>query len=343
MNYRALTSPLGKILLFLIILFLLVIAGTMGFYFLEEMPLLDSLYMTIITLSTVGFEEVRPLDATGRIFVIFLVIFGVIAATFTLSAIGQFILEGQLRRIMGRRKMQSKIKKLTNHFILAGYGRVGREVVQLFKHRKVPFIVIDAKSETIEQLDSENCLYVQGQATEDEVLITAGIEKARALISTLPDEADNVYLALTARHINPGMSIICRIDHPESEKKLRRAGADYVVSPHALGGARMAMASLRPNVVDFMQMTSMGESGLGIEEVTVPAGSRIAGKTLVESGIKAQFGVTVIGIKKPDRQIVINPPTHAVIEAGDVMLLVGSTQQLEELTSRMTEENHSNR
>jgi voltage-gated potassium channel len=335
MNTGYQLSPSKKLLISLSILLMLVIGGTVGFAVIERMNPLEGLYMTIITLSTVGFGEVRPLHVTGRIFVIVLIIFGVVAATFAVSALGQLILEGQLRSIMGRRKMKTKIEKLSGHYIIAGFGRVGRQVAETFLRRKVPFIVVERDNSAVNQLDSEGYLYVEGPATEDEALVRAGVERAKVLVSTLPEEADNVYLALTARHMNPSLHIISRADNPAGEKKLRRAGANYVVSPHILGGMRMAMASLRPNVVDFMQMTAIGEAGLGIEEVALPEGSRFCGKTLVESKIKADYGVTVIGIKKKDQRMQINPPPTAMMDDGDILVLVGSSEELEKFTAEM--------
>jgi voltage-gated potassium channel len=335
MNREQVLTPLRKLIISISIILILVIGGTIGFSIIEGMPPLEGLYMTVITLSTVGFGEVRPLHAAGRLFVITLIVFSVIAGTFAVSALGQFVLEGQLRNILGRRKMRSRIKRLSEHYIIAGFGRVGREVAHAFTRGKAPFIVIENNNATLNQLDAEGYLYVEGHATEDDVLLAAGIEKAKALVSTLPSEADNVYLALTARHMKPSLYIITRADHPDGEKKLKRAGANQVVSPHVLGGMRMAMASLRPNVVDFMQMTSMGESGLGIEEVTVPEKCRFSGKSLIDSRVKADYGVTVIGIKKADKDIVINPPPTALIETGDILLLIGSTDNLERFTGEM--------
>ena len=231
--------------------------------------------------------------------------------------------------------MKSKIGKLSNHYIIAGYGRVGKEVAQAYVRRKVPFIVIESDNQTLNQLDAEGYLYVEGHAIEDSVLMEAQIDKAKVLVSTLPSEADNVYLALTARHMNPNLYIICRADHPDGEKKLKRAGANHVVTPHVLGGMRMAMASLRPNVVDFMQMTALGEAGLGIEEVTVPQGCRFDGQSLIDSKVKADYDVTIVGIKKPNKEIVISPPPTAIIETGDILLLVGATNRLEDFTKEL--------
>jgi voltage-gated potassium channel len=328
-------SPETKLIISISIIIILAVSGTIGFAILEKMEPLEGFYMTVITLSTVGFGEIKPLHPAGRVFVIFLIIFGVIAGTIAFSAMGQFIVEGQLRSLLGRRKMRSKIKKLSDHYIIAGYGRVGKEVAQAYIRRKAPFIVIENDNSTLNHLDAENHLYVEGHATEDSVLIAAHTDTAKVLVSTLPSEADNVYLALTARHMNPNLYIICRADHPEGEKKLKRAGANHVVSPHVLGGVRMAMASLRPNVVDFMQMTALGESGLGIEEVTVPEGCRFNGLSLIDSKVKADYEVTVVGIKKPDKEIIISPPPTALIESGDILLLVGATDKLEEFTKEL--------
>lgn len=329
-------TPSQKLLVSIVILVALAVTGMVGFSTLENMSLLNSLYMTIITISTVGFGEVQALHTQGRIFVIFLIFFSMVAVAFAVSAIGQFVLEGQLRTILGRRKMQTKIQKLSNHYIIAGFGRVGRQVAETFLSRKISFIVIEKDNAALNQLDAEGYLYVQGLATEDDILMQAGVEKAKVLVSTLPEESDNVYLALTARHMNPNLHIICRADNPSGEKKLKRAGANYVVSPHILGGMRMAMASLRPNVVDFMQMTAIGGSEIGIEEISVPEGCSIGGKTLIESRIKADYGVTVIGIKKAGREMRINPPPDAMVEAGDVLLMVGSSDQLEKFTARLS-------
>jgi len=335
MNGKETISPTSKLTIAASVMVILIVVGTIGFMILENYKPLQAVYMTVITLSTVGFQEVQPLGPEGEIFVIVLIVFGVITATYTASVIGQVILEGQIRQIFGRRKMDSKIKTLSDHYIVAGFGRVGRQVVDEFVERKVPFVVIEKDESALEYLDTHGYYYKIGEATEDEVLLAAGIEQAKVLVSTLPSEADNVYLTLTARHINPNLYIIGRADNPGGEKKLMRAGANTVVSPHILGGTRMAMSALRPNVVDFMQMTAIGGSGLGIEEVAVPTNCRFSGKSLVESNIKAEYGVTIIGIKKAGSVLQINPPPDAIIEDEDILVLVGSQDQLEELSAKM--------
>lgn len=312
------------------------VVGTSGFVVIERMAPLDALYMTVITLSTVGFGEVTVLHPAGRVFVIFLILFGVALAGFTASVIGQMMLEGQFKEIFGRRKMEGKIGKMSSHFIIAGYGRVGRQVAQEFARRDIQFVVIEKDNEAIVNLHRDNRLFVQGEATDDDILHKAGIEKARTLISTLPDEAQNVYLTLTARDISKDLNIIARADYEEGAKKLRRAGADHVVSPHVLGGIRMAMASLRPNVVDFMHATSLGEGGLEIEEVVIPGSCRFAGKTLIESRLKQDYGVTIIGIKKPDREMTIAPGPETVLLENDILVIIGKTEDLEKFGKEMS-------
>ena len=324
-------TPSDKLKLAGLALVIVVLAGTLGLMALEDMAPFDALYMTVITLSTVGFGEIRPLHDSGRLFVIVLILFGVALGGFMASAVGQWVLEGQFREIFGRRKMEQKIKKLTNHYIIAGFGRVGRMVAAEFDRRDIDFLIIERDADAIDQIMNLGYLFVQGEATEDEVLREARIEEANTMISTLPDEAQNVYLTLTARDMCPKLNIIARADYEEGEKKLRRAGANHVVSPHALGGIRMAMASLRPNVVDFMHSTSLGEGGLTIEEMVIPEGSRFVGKSLIESGLKKDYNATLIGIKKEGENMEIAPRSHTVFSARDIVVLIGRHEDLERL------------
>jgi voltage-gated potassium channel len=334
-NNSALTAS-QKLNLALGGLMVVILIGTIGFMVLERMDPLDALYMTVITLSTVGFGEVSTLHPEGRVFVIFLIIFGVALAGFTASVIGQLVLEGQFKEIFGRKKMENKIRKFSDHFIIAGYGRVGRQVALEFQKKRANFVVIEKGQEGIELLHRDGFMFIQGEATDDDILRAAGIETARTLISTLPDEAHNVYLTLTARDMNKNLHIIARADYEEGVKKLMRAGADHVVTPHVLGGIRMAMASLRPNVVDFMHATSLGESGLTIEEMVIPNGCELSGKTLVQSNLKQEFGITIIGIKKEGQEMSIAPGPETVLEDNDILVLIGKSQGLEGLSKKLT-------
>jgi voltage-gated potassium channel len=310
----------------------LLVGGTIGFMTLERMGFVDSLYMTIITLSTVGFGEVKPLDATGKVFVMFLILFGVTLVGFSAAAVGQWVIEGQFRELVSRRKMDNGIKKQSGHSIIAGFGRVGRQVAVEFARRGVPFVVLEKGAEGLKRLQVDGWPYIQGDATDEELLTQAGIARAKTLVSTLPEEAQNVYLTLTARYMNPGLTIIARADFDDGEKKLMRAGANYVVVPHILGGTRMAMAALQPNVVDFMQMTATGQEGLMAEELVVPATSRLCGQSVSQSNLKRDYGVTIIGIRKPNDRLLINPGPEMVIEENDVLVLIGGRAELERLS-----------
>ena len=317
------TSPLQKLRLALLALLLVVVGGTVGLMYPEDMSLVDSLYMVVITLSTVGFGETQPLHDSSRLFVMLLIMVGVLLGGFLVTIVGQVVLEGQFKEIVARRKMQKRLNRLEDHFILAGYGRVGRRVAREYKQRKVPFVVVEKDPESVAHLAADDMPHFIGDATDEDVLRQVNIDKAHTLVSTLPDEAQNVYLTLTARHMNSKLKIIARADFEEGEKKLRRAGADHVVIPHVIGGSRMAMASLRPNVVDFMQLASAGEEGLSLEEVVIPPGSTLAGKSLLESRLKQEFGVMIIGIKRPEGRMTLNPAPDSILHAGDIMVLIG--------------------
>ncbi len=322
-------SAAAKLRLVLLAAVLGIAGGTIGFIILEDMTPLEALYMTMITVSTVGFGEVAPLHPGGRIFVIFLIIFGVMTLGSIATFVGESMLEGQFRHLVARRKMEAKLKKMSNHYVIAGFGRVGQHVAHQFVARKVPFVIIERDEKNVERILKEGFIPVVGDATDDDVLEKAGVRQAHTLVSTLPDEAQNVYLALTARHMNPKLRIIARADFEEGEKKLLRAGADHVVIPHVLGGIRMANAALQPHVVDFMQMAAMGGEGLALEELVLPKSSPLAGTSLAKSNLKQRYGISLIGIKQQGRKMNINPGADTVLQPEDVMVLIGKVEDLE--------------
>jgi len=311
---------------------LIVVGGMIGFMILENMSPLDALYMTVITLSTVGFGEVNPLHPAGRLFVIFLIVFGMAIAASLAALLGEQVLEGHFRSLVTRRKMENRLKKMTEHYIIAGFGRVGRQVAKEFQAKGAPCVVIEKSETSTDQIMAQGFVTLQGDATDDEVLVAAGIERAHTLISTLPEEAQNVYLTLTARYMNPKLKIIARADFEEGEKKLLRAGADHVIIPHVLGGIRMAKAALQPHVVDFMQMASMGDEGLLVEELVVPDDSSLTGKSLADSKLKQTYGITIIGVKQRGRRMNINPKAETVLNGQDVIVMLGSEDDLERLS-----------
>jgi voltage-gated potassium channel len=319
----------GKLVLVILAGLVVAVGGIIGFMVIEGMSLIDATYMTAITLSTVGFNEVTPLHPAGRIFVIVLLFFGIGVATAFAAIIGQQVIEGHFKSLVTRRKMENRLKKLSDHYILAGFGRVGRQVAKEFEQKLVPWVVIERDETSLQQIIGKGGLVVVGDATDDDVLSRAGIDRAQTLISTLPDEAQNVYLALTARHMNPRLKIIARADYEEGEKKLLRAGADHVVIPHVLGGIRMAKAALQPYVVDFMQMASVGDEGFLVEELVVPDGSSLVGRSLADSRLKQIYAITVIGVKQPGARMNINPSAQTVLGVQDVMVVVGRGEDLE--------------
>ena len=259
-------SPESRLKWLLMILVVTIAGSTIGYRLIGGGSLLDALYMTVITIATVGFKEVYPVTNAEKIFTMVVITFSVVILAYTIGTLGQFLVEGELREILGRRKMEKKIKQLNDHFIIVGYGRVGQMVYQEFKRHEVDAVVIENDPQMIAELSDDAPLLVAGSATEDEVLLQAGIQNARGLVSTTPSEADSVFITLTARQLNPRLFIIARADSKAMEKKLSRAGADKVVLPYEIGGKRMAMASLRPNVVDYMTIESIsGQLGLSIE------------------------------------------------------------------------------
>jgi voltage-gated potassium channel len=229
--------------------------------------------------------------------------------------------------------MEKLVQKWKDHIILGGYGRVGRQVAEEFGSRKVPFVVIEKDESMIPENPESGFIFLQGNAAEDEMLEKAGIHKAKAIVSTLPDDAENVYLALTARQLNSKIFIIGRAESNLAKRKLIRAGADKVVCPHELGGSQMAMATLRPNIVDFMQLASevSGGEGLGIEEISIKEGGKLTGKTIIEAAIKSKYDAIVLGLRKNSSKLIFNPSGETTMEHGDILIVLGANGKLEQL------------
>ena len=331
-NYRETSSPQRRLRLLLSILALTIIGSSLGYLILDprqEANLIDAFYMTFITIATVGYKEVYPLTQGGKLFTIAVIAFSAVTLVYTIGTLGQFFMEGELREILGRRKMDKRITKMKDHYIIAGHGRVGEIVQEEFDKAGVPYIVIESVPERLTELEKRGNTFIEGNATEDEVLLDTGIKHAKYLVSTIPSEADSVFIALTARQLNPDIFIIARADSKTAEKKVLRAGADRVVMPHDTGGRRMALASLKPNLVDSLSIDSFGgELGLEIEEVEIPASCSFAGKSLLDSQLRSKHGVTVLAIRKASGQKKVNPPPDTIIEAGDVLILVGEKESI---------------
>jgi len=306
--------------------------GTLGYAMIEDWQAFDALYMTIITLATVGFREVHELSPEGKIFTIVLIISGTGIIAYTLSSLIQFTLEGQLRKILGRKKLESRIGKLRDHYIICGYGRIGHLICREFQSRPTPFVIVEQNPNHIERLEREGYMYVEGDATDDETLQAAGIEHAKGLITAVTSDTDNVYITLTARGLNPKLFILARAGEEGAEKKLMRAGASKVISPYTIGASRMAQAILRPSVVDFIELATASEHlALQIEEIRIAANSVLAGKNLINSGIRQSMGIIIVGIKESDGKMTFNPPPEKNIEPNSVLIILGERPAISKL------------
>ncbi len=308
---------------------LIVSFGTIGYMVIEEWDFIDSLYMTIITLTTVGFKEVHDLSLNGRIFTIVLLIGGVGTVFYTLGIGAKIIVEGELQEVYGRRRLEKKLKDLRDHYIVCGYGRMGKIVARELKHEKLKYAVIE-KNEVILDSDEKNeTLIIQGDATRDDLLKKVGIERAKCLISVLPTDAENLYVVLSARGLKPDLLIVARAGEEGSEQKLLRAGADRVVSPYHIGGLRMAHTVLKPAVVDFIEFaTKSGNIDLQIEEITIQEGSQLVNLSLDECGIGRDLGIIIVAIKQKTGEMKFNPTFRTAIEVGDTLIAVGETSKL---------------
>lgn len=303
-------------------------AGTLGYVFLEGWPWLDAFYMAVITLTTVGFGEIRPLSENGRLFTVFLIVAGVGSIAYSVSVFTELIIEGRIREILGKKRMEKELNKLKDHYIVCGYGRIGRTVCQEFKENKVPFVVIESNPEIVAKAEEDGVLLIQGDATEEDILLKAGMERAKALVAALALDSQNVFITLTARSLNPNLFITARAEEPLSEKKLLRAGANKVVLPYLIGGNRLAYSVLKPALVDFLEIATQRERiDLIMEEITVKTGSRLKGKSLKESRISPDLGIIVVAIKKED-EMVFNPSADTEIEQGDKLIVLGNEKQL---------------
>ena len=312
-----------------IVTLILIFAGTTGYRLIEGWAFLDALYMTVITITTVGYGEIHQLSQGGRIFTVFLIIssFGVMG--YIVASIGQTIIAGQIRTVLGRRKLEKKVKKLKNHYILCGYGRIGSYIARQFALEDVPFVVIENDLGRIKLAEEDGFPYVEGDASDDNVLVNAGVEKAKCLVAATGSDADNLYITLSTRSLNQTIYILSRAGDEAAERKLMSAGANRVVSPYLMGAARMVNAVLRPAIVEFVDLVvERKHLELQLEEITVADASRFKGKPLRESGIRRELGLIVVAIKKASGDMLFNPSSETLIEKGDVLIVLGEKKHL---------------
>ncbi|MBC2694070.1 MAG: potassium channel protein [Desulfobacteraceae bacterium] len=312
--------------------FLIVSFGTVGYIVIEGWDILDALYMTVITMGTVGYGEVHEISKTGRLFTILLIFFGVGYFVYIAGIVVQFMVEGRMRTILGRRRLDKKINRLKNHYIVCGYGRIGRVLCKNLQQKPLDLVVIEKDRELIPVMDEDKVLYVCGDVSDEANLIKAGIRRAKGLVAVLATDADNVFLVLTAKQLNPDMHIVARACQVESKAKLRAAGANNVESPYEMGGVSMAQRILRPTVTNFLDLAFSSErKDIHMEEIPVSPSSALSNVMLKDSGVRQQFNLIIIAIKKSDNSMLFNPSFETVIKAGDTVIAVGEEANLKKL------------
>lgn len=323
-------SSLPKFIGLIILVFT---TGTLGYMFLEGWPFLDALYMTITTLSTVGYGEVRPLDTSGKLFTCILILTGVGTATYAFSRVIALVVEGEIAKKRLKKRMEKDLSKLKNHVIVCGYGRLGRIVTKEIIEAKQRVVVIDTHDLGNLGENPDGIIFIQGSAYEDEVLKQAGVERAKVLLTMLPSDAENVYVTLCARDLNPYLKIIARTEDDGGESRLKRAGASQVVAPYRLSGNKIVQQIIRPYVSDFLELAGSGtKTNLFIEEVVVPIDSKLAGKSLEQSELRAKTGAIIAAFISSEGKMTFNPGGKDIIEAGSTMIVLGEHQALGKIT-----------
>jgi voltage-gated potassium channel len=314
----------------------LIALGTAGYALIEGWALMDGLYMTVITIATVGYGEVHEISQSGRIFTVVLIFLGVGFFLYVIGNLAQFLVEGRIRVILGRRKLDKKINQIRDHYVVCGYGRIGRVLSRFLVQRHKSVVVIEQDQNRISVMDEDGVLYVPGAATDEANLVKAGIERAKGLTTALGTDAENILVILTARQLNPNLFIVARASRDATEKTLYTAGANVVVSPYDIGARRMAQAILHPAVIDFLDSAFVDESvDIQIEEIPVKTSSDLVDITLQDSGIRQNLNLIIIAIKKADGSMLFNPSAQTKVGANDTLIVVGENESLLKLERRL--------
>lgn len=317
-----------------VVVIVLVIGGTLGYMVVEGWGAFDSLYMTVITLTSVGYLEVHPLTTAGRVFTMGLLLTGVFSLFYTATSAISSIVSGELTGQLGRNRMEKKLHSLHNHVIICGYGRMGRLVANEFVQQKIHFVVIERSAELLQGFSSEYGVALAGDATHDDTLRRAGIDRAKTLVTVAASDADNLFITMSARLMSEKVFIVARAEDEAAEKKLMRAGASRVVSPYIIGGQRVAQAVLRPSVVDFIELATRSDyMALQIEETEVRRGSSLCNRALRDASLRQDLGLIVVAIKRVDGRMMFNPAPETEILEGDTLITLGPRPQQEKLES----------
>lgn len=308
------------------------LSGTAGFHFLERWGWFDAFYMTLTTMTTIGYGEIHPLSHAGRIFNSFLIVFSVFSVGFTIATFSQALLQFEFRKAFGRRRMERELAKLSGHYIICGAGRVGRSVARELRARGQSVVFIEKDPQRAEWAVNEKIPVILGNASSEECLKRAHIETAKGFVAAVGSDAENLYIVLTARGFRSDLKIIARASEEEATSKLLRAGASQVLSPYFFVGNRIAQLLLRPNVLDFID-AAFGTERLDVEigEVRIDAKSRLNGKTLGDAAIRQQADVIILGVKPAEAPLLFNPPPDTVIRPSDTLIVIGADTQLKRL------------
>ncbi|MBB5324057.1 voltage-gated potassium channel [Anoxybacillus tepidamans] len=317
-----------SVLISILAMLLAIGAGTIGFSISEKLPFFEALWLTVVTILTVGYGDTVPQTFYGKLFALLIIPIGVSIVTYATGAVASMMMEGEFSKTVRRRKMRKKIDSLSNHIIVCGFGRVGEQVVRELLKNGTRVVVVEKNVERLEEMN-DPILYIEGDATEDGVLLAAGIERAAGLVAALPADTDNVFISLTAKGLNRDIQIVARAERPETEEKLRRAGADKVINPSFLSGRRMAMTILKPVSIDYVDTIFHDyDEEFALEEIKIAAHSPLVNRLLRESEIRTRYGVTVFAIQRGNA-IISNPSSEEVLHAGDLVIVFGKKEQLD--------------
>jgi voltage-gated potassium channel len=328
------STPARKLKYGALILGIVFIVGTIGFHFIEGWEYLDSFFMTLITITTIGYQEIHPLSRGGMIFDILIIFLGVGAAAYGFASMAQFVVEGEMQRYFGRRRLDKKIMRMSDHYIVCGNGRIGSLISMELHNSNKSFLVIDNDNSIMDSLERLGIPYIIGDATNEDLLLKAGIKRAKGLIATASSDMTNVYIILIARELNPDIFVLARAETEDSTKNLRRAGANKVVSPYMIGGRHMANIILKPTVVDFVELAT-GEKAedfcIQMEGFKVKVGSRLVGKTLKDAPIRKDIGLIVVAVKDHSGKMIFNPAADLCISEDDVLVCIGDPESLQSM------------
>ncbi len=308
--------------------------GTAGYMAIERWSFFDALFMTVTTVTTVGYREVRPLDTEGRIFTIFLVLFGVGTAFYLLTTFVAFVIEGDLGAALGLTRMKGRIEQLSDHYILCGFGRVGEEIAREFADRELPFVVVENNPDTTPHAAQAGYLLVEGDATSDEVLEEAGVRRAKVLLAASDSDSGNTYITLTAKALNPDIFVVARAGKRESESRAIRAGADRVISPYVLSGRRMALSAIQPNMVDFIETLAVRNADQILAEIAVTDDSGLIGLQ-VGHVLECSERLTVLGLQRANGELLVGPRPEEQLNDGDRLMVVGPEDDVSDIARRI--------